>query len=417
MNIRQIEQIAKYFAKNAKIADNAAYNQVGNRLATKLTVAGNSLKNMHIPQGTVSVEFLKVEKEFGKSSSNIISFKDINENLIERIRIDKTPGQTRHIQSQYHFDKTGLSSDGCCIDFTDIKRTTTLNGKLQSSQRDMISYAFKKESAPIVTHSRLETIEHPYQNARNEIQTIKSWTKGDKQNAKYLQITGCRENDGKIQLMEISGNTNQPIETFKNDPYIMTRMYSNNDFIHSIKYHIAEMSNLPVNKLKLKTKNKLKNCNGYFRPATGEVVIAANVPKIDLVGNIAHELRHQKQFVTAKKAVSNFIRRLSGGDKVNTRENQLGLKYLKDEFLHLFCLNGRIKNLYYKNGLEKDAFKTGNRFKKVYGRLNENLYNEFPHASSKQFGYSDKCTGIKRSSKTDGGIEEIDLFSTKTQGV
>lgn len=421
MNIRQIKQITNYFAKNAKIPVKTAYNQAGNRLAAKLTVTGNTLKKMQIPEGTASVDFLKVEKEFGQSSSNIISFKDISGNLIERVRIDKTPYDTRQIQSKYHLsnNKTDFSPDGYSIDFTDIKRTTTINGKLESHKRDMISYAQKKDAMPIVTHSRLETVEHPNLEARKEVQTIKTWTKGNKQNAKYLQTTGWRRNDGKTQLTEISGNTNLPLEDFKNDPYIMTRMYPNKDFIHSIKHHIADMNQLPVSTLKLKTKSNLKNLCGYYRPSTGEIVIGTNANKIDLVDTVAHEFRHKKQAVTMKKAVHNFFRGMFGKEKGNTNENLLGMQYLKDNFLHFFCLNGKIRKLYYQNGLEKDAFKTGHRFQKVYSRLTENLQNEFPHASSSQIGGYNNTgfLGLIKRAEAEGKIAKIDLFSTEIRPV
>ena len=387
MQINHIKRIANILVKNKKVVSNA-YNKAGNRLAAKTTLSDvHKLKGIEMPEGAVSIDLVNVEREFGKSSSNIISFKDKDGKLIKRFRTDKTPEGVYSTESNYAFeeyyspktDSTGL--------FLDIRRIGKLNNELKSHTRDMVSFVkseIEKNNPIHVTHSKLKTQEFSF--GRKELQRIESWVKGDKNSMKYLETQGMRRADGRVQLTDIKGNTTTPIEEFTKDPYIMTRMYPKKDFAQSIKHYLADINDVPINSINFKLK-KLKNCGGYYRPATNTVVVDSNLSKAKLVEAVGHELRHKKQSIMSWHAIGNYISGFWKGNTGNKRENLLGLYFFRGNGKSLLSLNGRIKKYYYGSPLEIDAYKAGGRFERKYIRLSQKLGNEFPYASSSQFGY------------------------------
>ena len=166
----------------------------------------------------------------------------------------------------------------------------------------------------------------------------------------------------------------------------MTRMYPKKDFAQSIKHYLADINDVPINSINFKLK-KLKNCGGYYRPATNTVVVDSNLSKAKLVEAVGHELRHKKQSIMSWHAIGNYISGFWKGNTGNKRENLLGLYFFRGNGKSLLSLNGRIKKYYYGSPLEIDAYKAGGRFERKYIRLSQKLGNEFPYASSSQFGY------------------------------
>lgn len=387
MQINHIKQLANILVKNKKVVSNA-YNKAGHRLAAKTTLSDvHKLKGIEMPEGTVSIDLAKIEREFGKSSSNIISFKDKDGKLIKRFRTDKTPEGVYSTESNYVFGEYYSPKAASTGLFLDIRRTGKLNNELKSHTRDMVSFVkseIEKNNQINVTHSRLDTQEFSF-GGRKELQRIESWVKGDKNSMKYLETQGVRRADGRVQLTDIKGNTTTPIEEFANDPYIMIRMYPNKDFAQSIKHYLADINGVPINSINFKLK-KLKNLAGYYHPATNTVVVNSNSSKANLVDTVGHEFRHKKQNIMSWHAIGNYISGFWTGNTGNKRENLLGLYFFRGNGKSLLSLNGRIEKFYYGSPLEIDAFKAGDRFRRKYIRLSENLNNEFPYASSSQFG-------------------------------
>lgn len=385
MKIGSIKRLAQLFVQNNKVLSNG-FNKAGNRLVVKTNMPVTSkMRGIDCPAGTRSIDLVKVEKNFGKNSSNIISFKDRDGKVIQRIRTDKNPDITVETQSSYFSDTYYSSKLQTRPGFSDIIRTKRVNGELQSRSRDMITVsALPDNRTPVITHSKLLSNEY-YHGVRGETQTIKSWLKGHKNKAKYLETTGLRQGDGKVQLAGIKGNTDAPADFFASDPYIMTRMYPEKDFVESVRHPLADMNEVSVNSLKFKLK-KLKTCSGYYRPATSTICIGVDNTKQELVNTVGHELRHKRQDNMSKTAVANFFKRIFGGHNGNTNENVLGFHFLKGNLLEILSLNGRIKKFYYASPLEKDAFKAGDRFEMQYTRFMNALHDEFPFARFDHFG-------------------------------
>ena len=386
MKIGQIKRLAQFVAHNTNKVISNGFNKAGNRLAAKINLPVTSkMQWLECPDGTISIDLVKVERNFGKSSSNIISFKDKDSKVIQRIRTDKTPEMTVETRSNYFSDTHYSDKSNTRLGFTDIIRSKKVNGELQSQSRDMITVSTSPdEVTPVITHSKLLTREH-YFGARSETQTIKSWIKGHKAEAKYLETTGLRRNDGRVQLTGIKGNTDTPVDFFAKDPYIMTRMYPKKDFIKSVRHYLADMNEVSVNSLNFKLK-KLKNWAGYYQPATNTVCIDMANTKQHLVNTVGHELRHKRQDNMTKTAIVNFFRGIWDGNRGNTNENLLGFHFLKGNGLSILSLNGRIKKFYYASNLEKDAYKAGNRFEMQYRRFTDALHREFPFAKPQHFG-------------------------------
>lgn len=414
MKINQIRQLAKSLVKGQNVKSNN-FNKAGNRLAAKLTLPKTSkIEGIKTPKNTASIDIVKIEKNFGESSSDIISFKNKDGFLIKRIRTDNANGNKLTTESNYKFEEYynfALETRG---KLTDIKRTTKLNDELQGHTRDMVSIITGKtentQPATYITHSRLDTQEFWF-GGRKETQRIESQIKGDKNSIKFLETKGTRKNNGEVQLIEIKGNTKISPEEFAKDPYIMTRMYPNKDFIHSIKHYISATLNVPTSVCNIKTE-KLKNAYGYYKPATETIVISSGLEKYDIVNTLAHELRHKKQSLIAWKAIGNCLKGFVTGNYGNKNENILGLKFFKGNGLSVMSLNGKIKKYYNACILEKDARKYGSRFEKQYQNLTQKLSDEFPYAANEQLGQNaslDSLGSIIKKAEKEGKIVRLEM--------
>lgn len=413
MKINQIRQLAKSLVKGQNVKSNN-FNKAGNRLAAKLTLPKTSkIEGIKTPKNTASIDIVKIEKNFGESSSDIISFKNKDGFLIKRIRTDNANGNKLTTESNYKFEEYynfALETRG---KLTDIKRTTKLNDELQNHTRDMVSIVTGKTEntspATYITRSRLDTQEFWF-GGRKETQKIESKIKGDKSSVKFLETKGTRRKDGKVQLLNIKGNTKISPEEFAKDPYIMTRIYPNKDFIHSIKHYISDTLGVPINTFNLKTE-RLKNYCGYYKPSTNTVVISPNFEKFDLVNTVAHELRHKKQALISWRAISNYLKGFVTGNYGNKNENILGLKFLKGNGMSVMSLNGKIKKYYNACILEKDARKYGTRFEKQYQNLTQKLSDEFPYAANEQLGQNvslDSLGSIIKKAEKEGKIVRLE---------
>lgn len=413
MKINQIRQLAKSLVKGQNVKSNN-FNKAGNRLAAKMTLPKTSkIEGIKTPKNTASIDIVKIEKNFGESSSDIISFKDKNGFLIKRIRTDNANGNKLTTESNYKFEEYYNFTLDTRGTLTDIKRTTKLNDELQSHTRDMVSIVTGKTEntspATYITRSRLDVQEFWF-GGRKETQKIESKIKGDKNSVKFLETKGTRKNNGEVQLIEIKGNTKIQPEEFAKDPYIMTRIYPNKDFIHSIKHYISDTLGVPINTFNLKTE-RLKNYCGYYKPSTNTVVISSDLEKADLVNTVAHELRHKKQSLMSWRAIGNYLKGFVTGNYGNKNENILGLKFFKENGLSLMSLNGKIKKYYNACILEKDARKYGSRFDKQYEKLTQKLSDEFPYAANEQLGQNvslDSLGSIIKKSEKEGKIVRLE---------
>lgn len=70
MKIGQIKRLAQFVAHNTNKVISNGFNKAGNRLAAKINLPVTSkMQWLECPDGTISIDLVKVERNFGKSSS------------------------------------------------------------------------------------------------------------------------------------------------------------------------------------------------------------------------------------------------------------------------------------------------------------------------------------------------------------
>jgi len=368
-----LSHISERIIRKCSTPLSSAFNKAGARVASKGEItSATKLKFLKAPQNTATAEVLNIEKSFGKETSQIISFKDEYGKLLKRLKIDNSSKGITETTSKY--DWSGKMFD--------VERSTTVNGKLKGTLHSKILAGNDKK--PHCTQATLKTTEIG-NGSRKETQVLKEWMFNQPETTlKTVTTKGIRYADGSIKLKKVKGNV-ENLAVFKQDPYIMIRNYTNEDFCKSLLRMISERYKLKkVPKLKLYN-NTNPQCHGFYRDVDNSIALfdVNKNHKANLIDTMAHELRHAKQHESS--LIKALLNRITGKDS-SGQALKFALNYAKAEITYpypvnmpLLSRNKWLKKLYTNNRLEVDASKYGYRIQNEYIRHSKKVAQEIDY--------------------------------------
>lgn len=251
----------------------------GNRLISKKSCIQNNKRN-----GKTTIVTTKVETNFGKGLTTIISYLDENKRLLKKI-IRKKSGK--------NIEETLFSYTGSL----NTKRSSLIkklvNGHIK--QTIITSEVLNKKEKPFLTRIRL--IITPGKNgARQETQIIEELSTN--KHRRYIKTTAQRDKSGILYNKTLEGNINQ-LRNLRKFKYLYFLNYSIRNFFKSIFPYAKELQQVKNKKIIYEFTELDKNVAGSSTSLDKTGILKFDLNKIytklDIITHLNHELRHQYQ--------------------------------------------------------------------------------------------------------------------------
>ena len=317
-----------------------------------------------IPKNCTYVDFVKVETEFGKSTTSIVTFKDNSREVLERLITKAVDGRdvesiikTYTTDNDVVFITSKFIKDGKAIlDREEALFRHDINGKKGLTR-------MKLDMKPLPDGSRAEN--QVYEELIPQART------------KYLETTAVRTKDGTLYKKTINASNPSILENCENDPYLYIRNYTQKDFAQSASYYAAEKQGVDTGKDFSDV--KLDGCMGMYQNRTKRVLVdSTQGNKIDMVNTLNHEYRHKLQFDLISRIQSsllNIFRKPEYKVILNSKEKALAKKYWFAEMI--YPSTNSTGRRYKNNLLEVDARAAGDIAKNEYRFWSERLAKTF----------------------------------------
>lgn len=260
------------------------FNSKGCRLVKKMPdIPLSELKGIVPPENYTKVLYSKIETNYGKGLTTVISFFDKEGLLIERY-IDKQVGNL--------FERTVSKYNG---------KWDSVFGRTKQSVKSVNGVVVKKENAiscydsdsKVLYRQRL-TANIDKDGASLENQLFENLAPQKKR--QFLQTTAKKNKDGKIVRAEASSNfmNEKKLKELQKFPYLYYLNYTNDDFVYAIAPYAEKLQKVENRGIKIQIKelegSKFGECSIYSR----QVYVDAKKckTKSKLVEVINHEYRH-----------------------------------------------------------------------------------------------------------------------------
>lgn len=384
MNLNRLVKILNSvpLLKTEQVIEHSAvklFNRGGNRLASKQLITGQkALKKISAPYLTHSADIVKIEKEFGQKTTEIISFRDKNNKLISRYRRELEQGkEIWHSNTEVLIDRSCPKNKNYSISLVD-KQSTKYNPINEAIEfnRHSTDYVFFPDRKTV---SQLKYKGIPKKDGGiNEVFSITD--KVDGKVKSFITGTAKRTSDGR--QASLSTKTSQDIpQNLLEDPYLVLRTMPSKisvDFLKELFCKKMKLNPQKINLFHIEGADKTF-INGMAYTDQNKLGISVFNNLGENINTMAHELRHFKQEEFSQKFWHLLKNKIKHPESVNNREFKLSKLFkIKSTFTNPFINRTSFK--------EKDAWKIGDRFQKEYIEKTKDLKEIFPYFSKQTMG-------------------------------
>ena len=367
------------------------FNKAGNRILTRevLPAKDSLFRKLDAPFTTTSAEKLVVERNFGKESTEIITFRNEHGEVIGRSRKNFVGGELTDSSSSRYFiaPKNYVESDtGNYILSVGDKQTQFFDaqGKLKSMDRIRTDFVkFENEPNSHLTQMRYRSNLNQDGNFDGKFSI---YHKYGNEVTNDLRINTTHSERGKLlnQEVETAQNINEKV---LRDPYLITRGMTDEFAIKNIadrfnRIHGIENRDYRIYYIK---GDDLNYVGGLVnsQDAAGFGLLPSMVENVDTV---AHELRHLRQYEIQNEFLKQLRYKLTFSKKYNPHKYKVAKHFTIARFTGNPFPSGTNENSFFfkwyrKHGLEPDAYRQGERFRKDYIRRTEEFRKNFPFIS------------------------------------
>jgi hypothetical protein len=341
------------------------YTKNGCRLIAEKTfkVPKNSTRDS-IPQLCKIIDFTKIETNFGRGNTTIVTYKNKYGDILKRVFNKKLDGDTEKVVRTYNRDEKVLF-------ITSRKYKNEQN--IHNTEEAIYPHTINGKKG--ITRMKLDMDLLP-DGSRVEKQVYEELSPGIR--GKFLETAATRLENGSVCNKTINASDDYILEGLKDDPYLYIRNYGKKDFTKSAALYAEEKQGTKGLPGELIDERLSENLGVYKNFTKNVHVDSSQGQKIDMVNTLNHEYRHKKQYsliTKLQKSLLNFLRKpekkvlLSPSEKVLARKFWFaGMQYPE------FFTKGR---LYKNNFLEVDAREAGKMAEKEYRFWSDKLSEMF----------------------------------------
>lgn len=340
-----------------------------------------------------SFDLVQLERNFGKDTVEIVSFKDANGKLLQRVM--KSEGENNSLRiSEYNI--TGEKSKKY-----KISRKTYLDKKCIEEQLDNMFITVKSLLGFNKTNEISKTSFIRKNINDGNIVAKESSLYGffsNKQAPKKIIIRNNRQKDNSLKLEKVQycGITKDEAKELAKDPYIGMRLLPNNDFISTLKYKVYRDQD--IEKANVKTfKGYIANSDATTvaqsrKMSNGSLQIVLNKhgnalsSKPEIVDSFNHEAKHCRQHVHIEQLDFTKSPIISFLPEIGTRQLKYG--QLKDKATIEYAekmkqgfanyVDPKVNyNAYKNNPVEIEAWEVGKKAKDEYTSFAHKLISKF----------------------------------------
>lgn len=361
-----------------KAFTNKGYRLLSKETGIKLNSYQKAALKSILPENVSSVDIVKIESQFGKGHKKVMSFRDEKGGLIKRV-LSEYENEKQVSKTISEYERDNLKT------FFETVRKKYVNGKNTAETRE--AFSVNKELSNYIGHTKLDIVKDAKGN-RHESQVFEAFHKKVSENRKYIETNALRTAEGNLTQKTINGNAGD-LQSFKDDPYLFVRNYSNEDFLKALIPCAKKTQGIENRKIHISDK-RLKSCGGFSQPLpfyNRVVVDSQQGSKSHLVNVLNHELRHQWQDQLLKdfNCINFFLKKEA--KKIAPENAELARKLWKADVL--YCPHEISHKAYWNNFKEIDARAAGEKAKRGFEESSRKLAELFPGTDKRLYQLDD----------------------------
>lgn len=368
------------FFKPKQINQIMPFNKGGNRIILREPAKFSSSK---APLGTKRAERILIERDFGAKTTDVLLYYDSDERLVGQRRENyQNEILENYTESRYTVRKK-VRSDKYLISLSDVQSITYRpDNEISSARRHKVDIVKEDEiETPSINIIKYHTIRNSDNNFTEDFSIT------NQQNS--IKTKSIRSNLG--DLLEISTTASENIpEKVANDEYLVLRAMPDEIAIKSLfrligkKENVENLDNIDLFYIKGNDMNYVHGVSFQDKNKLG----VSTFPTLGFnINTTAHELRHFRQYELKNKLIKQLWNKFFNKKEYNPRELKLALYFLKCSLQECpFPVCGLTRRWYMGAGIEKDAFRTGDRFESDFQRRTKELRKVFPKVTRHNMG-------------------------------
>lgn len=356
------------------------FNKGGNRIISRTPAKFSSSQ---APFGTRRAERLLIEREFGNKRTDVRLFYDSDDRLIGQKR-ENYQGDTLldYIESRYTVRKKS-SWDKYIISLSDVQSIT------YAPDNSIISGI--RHKVDIVKENGIET---PflnimkYHSTKNSDNTFsENFSISNEQNR--IKTNSVRSESGDLLEITTTASENIP-EEVANDEYLVLRGMPDEMAIKSLMRIFGKKERLEnpddIQLFYIKG-DDIKYEQGVSLQDQNKVGVGI-LPTLGYnINTTSHEIRHFRQYELKNKLKKQLWNKFFNKKEFNPRELKLALYFFKCRLQECpFPVTSLTRRWYMASGIEKDAFRIGERYETDFQRRTDKLKELFPMVTRHNMG-------------------------------
>ncbi|MCM1003267.1 MAG: hypothetical protein NC408_02880 [Candidatus Gastranaerophilales bacterium] len=356
------------------------FNKGGNRIILREPARFSSSK---APLGTKRAERILIKRDFGAKTTEVKLFYDSDERLIGQNRENKENDNiTDYIESRYTVRKK-VQSGKYLISLSDVQSINYAPDKsINSAVRHKVDIVKEKG----IERPSINIIKyHATKNSDNNF--AETFSIANQQN--YIQTESVRSESGDLLEITTTASENIPEKVAK-DEYLVLRGMPDEIAIKTLfrllgkKENIENLDDINLFYIKGDDMNYEMGVSLQDQNKLG----VATMPVLGYnINTTAHELRHFRQHELKNKLKKQLWNKFFNKKEYNSRELKLALYFLKCRLQECpFPVCALTRKWYMASGVEKDAYRIGDRFEADFQRRTKELKEFFPKVTRHNMG-------------------------------
>lgn len=368
------------FFKPKTITPLPPFNKSGNRLILRKPTSFSSIE---APYGTETAEKLLIERDFGTRKTAVKLYYDSNKRLIGQKR-ENYQGDTLtdYTESRYTVRKK-VNWDKYTISFSDVQ---SINYNPDSIINSAARYKIDIVEENGIEKPSINIMKYNTTREQNETFTENFSISN---NQTFIKTKSVRSESGDLLELTTTSSENIP-QKVANDEYLVLRGMPDEIAIKSLmrmlgkKEKLESLDDISLFYIKGDDINYMLGLALQEKNRLGVAIL----PTLgDNINTTAHELRHFRQHELKNKLKIQLWNKFFNKKEYNPRELQLALYFFKCRLQSCpFPVTWLTKNWYLKEGLERDAYRIGERFETEFQRRTKDLKKIFPMVTRHNIG-------------------------------
>ncbi len=354
------------------------FNKGGNRIIMRKPAGFSSSE---APFGTKRAEVLLIERNFGNNKTNVNLYYDSNNRLIGQKR-ENYQGNTLidYIESRYTVRKKS-NWDKYIISLSDVQSITYNPDKtIKSAERHKVDIVQENGiKNPYINIMKYNASRTPENNFTEQFSITNEYNS--------IRTKSTRSENGDLLEIITKASENIPKEV-ANDEYMVLRGMPDEIAIKSLfrlfgkKERLENLDDIRLFYI------KGDNINYAQGVALDNKIGIGTLPTLgENINTTSHELRHFRQRELKNKLKTQLRNKFFNKKEFNPREFKLALHFLKCKLQKCpFPVTRITRRWYMASGLEKDAFRIGERFETDFQRRTKKLKEFFPMVTRHNMG-------------------------------